>query len=54
MRRLRGQDAFCERLALIGCVVHNVVNAISTATTGSIHFLRGDLAGFSAIGITTC
>jgi len=34
--------------------VHNVVRAISTATTGSIHFLWGELAGFSAMGVTTC
>jgi hypothetical protein len=33
--------------------VHNVVSAISTATTGSIHFLWGDSAGFSTMGIST-
>jgi len=32
--------------------VQMVVSAISTATTGSIHFFEGDWAGFSAIGVT--
>src|SRR5437667_12426499 len=33
--------------------VHTVASAISTATTGSIHFFLDDSADFSTIGIST-
>jgi hypothetical protein len=33
--------------------VHNVVSAISTATTGSTHFLLDGSEGISAMGMTT-
>src|SRR5882724_13186568 len=46
LRRVHAADSYEHH------AVHKVVSAISTAATGSIHFLWGDSVGFSAIGVT--
>jgi len=46
LRRVHAADSYEHH------AVHNVVSAISTAATGSIHFLWADWVGFSAIDIT--
>ena len=45
LRRVHAADSYEHHAVQI------VVSAISTATTGSIHFLLGDSAGFSTMSV---